>query len=899
MDTDEHRFLGPGSGLASLCFGSLSSERILGMEKCSVGSSYLCLSVSICGCIELLRLALSFAGSLRSVGSRGRSPSQSLAGTLALLLLAWTPAPAHAEPPARTSRTISAVLREPLPPEELSLSESATEIVVSGPTFTYRVQKATGAISAIRVVREGAEVITTTGPADIQIDRYRLASELNSCKLTRESQGKDKVVLRAEGVLRDPAKRGPEVNYTLLHTFFNDGVLVSAAKLTPQADLPVAQALVYRLSAQGQFSHYLHKNRDEHGDAAARGRLPEPGRPLRLATLTSCLQVFSPTAALAIFTDGGALHLSQPKLDTAVAEVTGKEDRRAQVSLAQYLVHVAPGDTPYLLKAGEPFTFRVGISVAPNRQPHPRLHDLRMFTWIGDEKHPYPTDEEISSVAQMGFTLFQMHRLGTPGEPRPPAGEFERVLDKVHELGMLFLWEENADLLYVSAPGVQEMKAKGQWPLWQGFNYGGRYRATMDPYCDMLATCLASPNGLAEYRLASITRMLDRFPVDGIYLDDNLPYPNCTLWREHGHPRQVYDCLIELHEMNWRRRELMRRRCPHVVLVSHNSRGFILPTVCDFDALLYGEGYSFGSLDDYWNYYGFARSIPAQGMIWPGDTEAARCPASLVYNYDLLTGGGQYTQIDWRLFSRKFPYAKGVTDRETLYTRTYNLAQYYFGLYESRPWCFAEAGDLFATATPLTYATVYRNQVWGDWLIPIANMAAEARKTSFEFRSPQALGLLPQESYALFDVLQRLARTINGDALNQGFNDLSIPGQSLRLFCLRPAPTNAPFHLWGGKRISEVWDGAARKLTLTLQGPAGLQDTVFLWAAKQGLQEVVVAGKPAPFFFDPTQGLAHGLVTFTAQPLRIEVLCSQDGANRLPEKPVTTALALTTEKQAP
>ena len=191
--------------------------------------------------------------------------------------------------------------------------------------------------------------------------------------------------------------------------------------------------------------------------------------------------------------------------------------------------------------------------------------------------------------------------------------------------------------------------------------------------------------------------------------------------------------------MNWRRRELMRQRCPHVVLVSHNSRGFILPTVCDFDALLYGEGYSFGSLDDYWNYYGFARSIPAQGMIWPGDDEAARCPASLVYNYDLLTGGGQYTQIDWRLFPRKFPYAKGVTEREPLYARAYNLAQYYFGLYESKPWCFADAAGLFATTTPLTYAAVYRNQVWGDWLIPIANMDAKSGRHRSSFRRPRRL----------------------------------------------------------------------------------------------------------------------------------------------------------------
>ena len=98
----------------------------------------------------------------------------------------------------------------------------------------------------------------------------------------------------------------------------------------------------------------------------------------------------------------------------------------------------------------------------------------------------------------------------------------------------------------------------------------------MDPYCDLVATCLAAPNGLAEYRLANIQRMLNQFPVDGIYLDNNLAYANCTLWKEHGHPRQVYDCLIELHEMNWRRRELLRSKCPHAVLVSHCASAPIL-----------------------------------------------------------------------------------------------------------------------------------------------------------------------------------------------------------------------------------------------------------------------------------------------------------------------------------
>jgi len=197
------------------------------------------------------------------------------------------------------------------------------------------------------------------------------------------------------------------VDYSLLHTFFNDGVVVTAVTLKPRADLRVEKELVYRLSADGQFNHYLHKTRAEHGDRAARGSLPGPGQSVRLATLTSCLQVFSPAAALAMFTDGGALHLSQPKLDTATVEVSGKEGRRAQVSLAQYLVHVAPGDQPYVLKAGEPFTFRVGISVAPNRLPHPRLHDLRMFTWIAMRSIPIRRTRRSAASPSLALRFFR------------------------------------------------------------------------------------------------------------------------------------------------------------------------------------------------------------------------------------------------------------------------------------------------------------------------------------------------------------------------------------------------------------------------------------------------------------------------------------------------------------
>ncbi len=805
---------------------------------------------------------------------------------LSFLLLLSPLAQACAQGSGKTSKTLAAVLREPLPAEALNLSNNTSEWVITGPTFVYRVRKTTSAISALRVMCEGQEAIATGSPVDIQLDDYRLASDLTSGEATLVTQSMEKIVLRGQGVLRDPAKRGPDVDYTLLHTFFNDGVVVSSVTLTPRSDLLVKKSLLFQLQAQGQFSHYLHKRRDEHGEEAVRGALPEAGKAVRLATLTSCLQLFSPTAGMALFTDCGATHLSRANLDTALVEVISKDKKRTSVNLCQYVLHVAPGDEPYLLKAGELFTFRVGISVSPNRIAPARLHDLRMFAWIGDARYPYPTDQELEEVARAGYSVIQMHRLGTPGEPRPPAGELERVLRKVHELGMLFLWTENADLMYDTAPGIQEIKAKGQWPLWQGFNYGGRYQASMDPFCDLVSTCLSSPNGLAEYRLGTIRRMMERFDVDGIYLDDNLAYPNCTLWREHKHPRQVYDCLIELHEMNWQRRQLLRSKCPHLVLVSHNTRALIQPILCDFDAVLYGEGYSFGSLDDYWDYYRPVNGIPAQGMIWPGGQDRHRCAASVAYNYDLLTGGGQYCYIDWRLFPKKFPHAAGVTDTEHLYVRTYNLAQYYFGLYESKPFYFADSAELFTTTAPLTYATLYRNQVWGDWLIAIANLGPEPRKTSLQLRALPVLAIEAQARYVLFDTHQSTATPLKGGELNRAFDELSVAAQSLRLFCLRQLPAEGAYHLWGGKRISEEWDGKQRKFTLTLQGPAGLQDTLFIGCVGQDIEQVNVSGKPEQFFFDPAQGLVHGKVTFTTQPLKIEVLCSPNSANALPAHPV-------------
>jgi hypothetical protein len=778
----------------------------------------------------------------------------------------------------KTAKTVTEVLRQPVPPEDLHLSQARGEFIVQGATFAYRVPAKTGVISGIRVVRDGQEVISSSGPAEILIDDYRLPSKANSCVVSNVSKEKGRVVLQASGTLRAPDKKMPEINFLILHTFFSDGVVVSEVKLHPRADVPVKDAIAWRVPVLAEFNSYLHKRRDENGSTAAHGKLPGSGA-LRFSTLTSCLSVVSPKSALAIFCDSGALHLSRPGLDTAVAEVNSKND----CVLSQYLIHVAPGDKPYLLKAGEEFSFRVGLSVAPNRLEHPRVHDLRMFIWIGDAANPYPSNAEITEVAHWGYTLFQLHRVGTLGEPRPPAGQFERVIKKVHELGMLFIWEENADLMYDSAPEVQKMKASGNWKLWQGFNYDGRYKATMDPYCDLAATCLASPNGLAEYRLANIGRMLDRYPVDGIYLDDNLAYANCTLWKEHHHPHKIYDCLIELHEVNWRRRELMRKRVPHAVLISHNTRAFVLPILADFDIQYFAEGYCFDSVQDYWNNYrAWSLAMNAQGMICPGDDEGVRCGVAIACNYDLLTGGGQYNEMDWRLFPEKFHYAGGVTARELEYCKTYNLAQYYFGLFESKPFYFAESTNLFNTTTPVTYATIYQNKRSKDWLIAVANMDSKAQSTALNFQSPGSLGILENKSYLLFDVHHRIPSSFAGGGIDQVFQKISVPAQNLQLYTLREQSLGIPCHVWGGKRLSETWDKRKQKLMIEIQGPVGLQETVFLSPAAMRIQKVLVGGHSASFCFDTQRSLAHGKVVFTSEPLRIEVFCSAAEGGGLP-----------------
>lgn len=812
-----------------------------------------------------------------------------IARLLVVAVMACPSTRAETKAQSPPSKTIHAVLREPLPPEELHLATRGNEFVIAGPTFEYRVNKATGDLTGPRVVRDGEEVISHTGAAEILLDGRPLNSKARPAEVVLVSSGKHQLVLEARGRSFSPGEDGNPVEFTLRHKFFNDGVAVSEVKLVPQADLSLRAGITHQFTAEGRFEGHLHKRRDEHGQEAARGALPGVGKSLGFTTLSSCLGVFSPQASLAIFTDSAATHLSRPKLETADLEVLGERGDSRQLRLRQHIVHVAPGDEPFVLKAGAEFSFRAGISVAPNRLPHPRTHDLRMFIWIGDAKFPYPTDAEIEQVARWGFTVFQMHRLGNLGEPRPPAEELDRVIRKVHAAGMLFVWLELADLMWANAPPVQQLRAKGQWSRWQGFNYGGRYTDFMDPYCDLAATCLASPNGLAEYRLECLNRMMDRYAVDGIYLDDNLGYANCTLQTEHRHPRKVYDCLIELHEMNWRRRQLLRRRNPHALLIAHCTKAFVLPVIADFDALLYGEGYSFNSIQDYRaNYAAHLQSLGAQGMLYAGGKDAVRCPAAIAYNYDLLSGGGQYCQLDWRLFHEKFPYAAGVQPAERLYVESYNLAQFYFGLHESESLHLADSTRVFTTSNPKTHAAVYRNPVWNDWLIAVVNMAAGTESTALEVRSPATLGLHSGQDYILFNVHLRQARSLTGHEVATAFQNLHVPGENLQLFTLREQPGRRPTHLWGGKRISEKWDAKQRVLSVELHGPAGLRDTVFFSAGRGGVAQVKVAGQPAAFAFDPAQNLVHGEITFASEPVRIEVQAATASVG-LPQQPVAPA----------
>ena len=108
----------------------------------------------------------------------------------------------------------------------------------------------------------------------------------------------------------------------------------------------------------------------------------------------------------------------------------------------------------------------------------------------------------------------------------------------------------------------------------------------------------------------------------------------------------------------------------------------------------------------------------------------------------------------------------------------------------------------------------------------------------------------------------------------------------MKLFYLRELPNDGPYHLWGGKRISETWDAQSGKLTVELHGPLGLEESVLIGMGTKQAGEVRVNGKQSPFFLDSAQRVVHGKVAFGPGPVRIEVTCSPTGDAKMPEKAV-------------
>ena len=95
---------------------------------------------------------------------------QPWAAIVCICLAALATARADTTVTKKSRETIDSVLREPLPPEDLSLAENTGEFVINGPTFSYRVQKISGVINGIHALQDGQEVIAPSGPADIVID---------------------------------------------------------------------------------------------------------------------------------------------------------------------------------------------------------------------------------------------------------------------------------------------------------------------------------------------------------------------------------------------------------------------------------------------------------------------------------------------------------------------------------------------------------------------------------------------------------------------------------------------------------------------------------------------------------------------------------------------------------
>ena len=244
--------------------------------------------------------------------------------------------------------------------------------------------------------------------------------------------------------------------------------------------------------------------------------------------------------------------------------------------------------------------------------------------------------------------------------------------------------------------------------------------------------------------------------------------------------------------------------------------------------------------------------------------------------FDLLSGGGQYSYLDWRLWPDKFPYASGVSADEPVFVRAYNLAQYYFGLYES-----IFTGSLTMT-TPGAYATLYDNRVWNEKLLAVANMTN--RDAVFQVAAPETIQALGLDTDTLvFDITEKsilLSPEGRQDFSSQG---LKMRPYQTRLLLIRKTPEERPCHLWGGKRIAETWEPATGTLSVLLDGPEGIEEEVVFATGGIPLKQVSVDGAPVPFAYDKRQGVAHGKIVFKMDPLRLEAFSAEDGDMAIPE----------------
>ena len=292
---------------------------------------------------------------------------------LLMCMLAGTASATDLEP---KSQTIAQVLREPLPPEDLHCTAEENAVTVQGPTFRYTLDRANGAVTALEALREGKPVVTLNGPAAFTLDDASLAQVTEGLTQVLE-EGPQKVVLETRSLW------APGLPCAVRTTIYNDGVLVSQVTLTPEVEVVLRKGIKYEATATGHFSHFLHKRRDTNGLDCFQGALPGPGETARMNTPTSCLEVYSDEAALAIFTDMGDFYRSPDTLDTAAVRVDAVENGPALSTCASisFTRERTVLRTPWQRTA---FHFRTG-SLCPNRMPHPRRHDLRMFIWVGDE----------------------------------------------------------------------------------------------------------------------------------------------------------------------------------------------------------------------------------------------------------------------------------------------------------------------------------------------------------------------------------------------------------------------------------------------------------------------------------------------------------------------------------